>query len=75
MQLGWLRQTIDWLRLIAKVAVSAVLLSQWIVFLQAYLEPLYFGLVTITTIPLLLLFAARVMFGIHLIWPSSKREK
>lgn len=75
MQLGWLRQTIDWLRLITKVAVSAVLLSQWIVFLQVYLEPLYFGLVTITTIPLLLLFAARVMFGVHLSWPSSKREK
>jgi len=74
MQLAWLRQTIDWLRSITKVAMSVFLLSQWIVFLQAFLEPLYFGLVTITTIPLLLLFAARVMFAIHLSWPSSKRE-
>lgn len=74
MQLAWLRQTIDWLRLITKVAVSAFILSQWIVFLHADLEPLYFGLVIITTIPPLLLFAARVMFGIHLNWPWSKRE-
>jgi hypothetical protein len=72
MRLGWLRQTVNWLRPIAIVALFAALLGQCIVFLHAYLEPLYFGLVTIATIPLLLYFTARLIFGAHARWPWDK---